>query len=270
MLKIFITVLILFNITINSSYSHVYWIAPNEFTFDFKQSPVLTSFEFSASNNFGNPEVNRIEANEVKEYTFGIIDNNDNKIDFDTIWHGKSRSIFEKNIDKEGTYLAHLERKGNAMYFSKLKDCWVKKANDQLSKEEIEKKIQSGAYYHSVKSYFSVGKRSNDWQKSAGHKIEIIPLSHPNEVEVNKKSTFMAIFNKKPLINTEVSITYQGYQPKHHDDAYIFIKTDDKGIFELKSDISGRHLIVVEHTDDIKSNKAEIENYRASLMLDIR
>ena len=31
-----------------------------------------------------------------------------------------------------------------------------------------------------------------------------------------------------------------------------------------------RYLIVVEHTYDININKAEIENYRASLMIDIK
>jgi uncharacterized GH25 family protein len=248
---------------ISNANAHMYWVSPSEFLYNSSK----ISFEFSGSDNFPYPEVNRAFANE-ENYKISVFNKKQN-IDFDSIWHGKTRAIFEATAKNDGMHVISLERTA-PLYFAKTTKGWIKKSMSELSETEKEQLESSAGYYHSTKSYISIKDAEDDlWEKPVGHKLEIMPTQNPTKIIANSEATFKVIYNGKPLADNTVLVFYAGFSGLTHDDVYIKLRTDKNGMVAIKFADQARYLIKTNYDDKSFGDKnAQFYGYMATLMIE--
>lgn len=260
----------------SAAQAHLYWIEPNEFYFydkskqmDKKVSQYLT-FEFTGGDTYFNADVNRAKA-EPDAYRFRILDKNKDEVAVDSIWHGKTRAIFESNVTEPGTYVIETVRLDPPMYYTKLASGdYIPKSADQLNGEEKETAQQSYGYYQFTKSYVTLHKPNDGWKNVLGHPLEIVPLSHPNTVYEGDSLKVKLLYKGEPLSNATINAIDQGFRFKNHGEVPISAKTDEQGVATITFPEADRYLLTVEHKTPLKdSPKAEGLSYKASLMLEV-
>lgn len=263
-------ILLLLVLLTNNALAHMYWVSPAEFTVNPKDDISQNiSFEFSGSDHCCYPEINRAFDNQ-QNYKISLF-NRDNKIDFNNVWHGKTRAVFEANTKSSGIHVMSLERT-EPLYFTKIKSGWLKKSINDPTDSEKEQMVFSAGYFHSSKSYINVGDvNDNLWQKHIGHKLEIVPLDNPTKIVTNSEAKFQLIYNGKPVKNNIILVFYQGFEGLSHDDAYMKLKTDDNGVFSIKFTNANRYLIKASYDDKAIGDKnAQFYGYMATLMLEVQ
>jgi len=159
---------------------------------------------------------------------------------------GKKISIKGKNdtfvssgkLKKNGTYLVVTGKKW--MYWTKTAEGYQKGKNKKQVTGAV-KSVYSGKY---SKALITVGKAAgNAYRKTAGQKLEIIPLKDPSKLKRNSTLPVKILFKGKPF-SGEVKATYAGYSKEKNAFA-VETKTDKKGICSLKLVQKGPWLIKV-------------------------
>ncbi|PIR39245.1 MAG: hypothetical protein COV35_01645 [Alphaproteobacteria bacterium CG11_big_fil_rev_8_21_14_0_20_39_49] len=256
--------------------AHLYWVEPNEFFFynkskqiDEKVSEGFT-FEFTGGDTYFNSDTNRAK-DYPENYEFKIIDSEGEQVAVSNKFHGSTRAIIEADLNKPQTYAIGVARIGEPMYYTKLKNGeYINKSNDELTDEESDQKSNSIGYYQYAKAYSTLHKTSDTWKNPLGHKLEIIPLSHPNLLYEGDTLQIKVLFNGKAAPNKTINAIYQNFRFQKHGEVPISTTTDKDGIASIRFDKANRYLITVSHDEKTENdNKAEGLNYLASLMLQV-
>ncbi len=256
--------------------AHVYWVEPNEFYFyneakapDKKVSENLT-FEFTGSDTFFNADSNRAKDDE-SSYRFRIINKDGKEVPIKNSWQGKTRAVFETEINTAGTYALEETRIGKPMYYTELKNGeYVYKAANELTKEELAQKDKSIGYYQYTKSYSTIHSPDDAWRQILGQRLEIVPLSHPNKLYVGDSLKIQLLYEGKPLASAKIDLVTQNYRTQKHDSALQSVTTDKDGIAEFKFKNQNRYLLFTKYTISLENDKhAEVLDFRSSLMLQV-
>lgn len=141
-------------------------------------------------------------------------------------------------LKKEGTVILAGHRKG--MIWTKTTRGWK-----QGSKKELKGVISSGKYEKFCKTLINTGKADDGYKKEIGHKLEIVPVSNPDEAMTGKDLTFKIFFDGKPL-STNVYATFDGFSDNANTYAY-FTETDEEGTANVKITHPGIWMVRVQH-----------------------
>ncbi len=257
--------------------AHLYWIEPAEFYYyaktkamDDKVSETLT-FEFSGGDVYFNADTNRSFGDDASEYSFTYLLPDGSTLKPTHTFNGKTRHVVEAEANQKGTYTLAISRTGKPMYYSKLADdSWVAKAKDELTeKERLGAKVHGGYFQHS-KSYITLHEMTNSWIKPVGHSLEIIPLSHPNDLYVGGSLPVQVLYQGKPLAGAELTAVFQGYRAKQHGEKPMTVQADAQGKAVIPFDRASRWLITVKHSEaTTNQSKTDSHEHQASLMLEV-
>jgi uncharacterized GH25 family protein len=171
---------------------------------------------------------------------------------------GRYRSTFDVKLAQPGTYKLMVLNDG---VFANYKldgqnKRWRGKA------EDLEKAIPANATdvkisesRGRIESFVSSGKPSTDTLKPTGTGLEMIPVTHPNNLVAGEKATFRLVLDGQPASGVEVEVVPGGirYRDKLNDSK---AKTDESGTFSITWPGPGFYWMSASVRDD----KSKIKN----------
>lgn len=183
---------------------------------------------------------------------------------------GKYRSTFDVPLKEKGTYRIALVSDG---LFARYKEDgkqkrWRGKA------ENLAKEIPANATevvvtqsQRRIETFVTVGNPDESALKATGAGLELVPVTHPNDLFANGEAEFKLMLDGKPAAGVKVDIVRGGirYRNKLGDTT---VTTDDNGAFKYKWPEAGMYGIEAAVTDDkasIKDAKERRASYAATL-----
>lgn len=164
---------------------------------------------------------------------------------------GKLRSVFDLNLTQTGTYqLAVLNDGLFATYKDKAgaSKRWrgtAEKFAAEVPADAQDLKVTQSA--GRIETFVTVGKPSA--VKATGKGLELIPVTHPNDLVKGEKATFVFHVDGKPAANLEV-VLVPGATRYRDNKGEIKATTDAKGEFSVTWPTAGMYWVDADAKDD--------------------
>jgi uncharacterized GH25 family protein len=182
---------------------------------------------------------------------------------------GKFRSTFEVNLANPGTYkLALTNNSLNAQYETAAgeKKRW-RGTPERLSEIPADaKNVQITQTQGRNETFVTAGKPNDTALKPTGSGLELVPVTHPNDLVAGDPITFRFVLDGKPAADLEVEVVPGGtrYRDKQNDAKY---KTDKDGQVTMTWNEPGMYWLEASVQDDkssVKQAKSRRANYVAT------
>jgi uncharacterized GH25 family protein len=156
---------------------------------------------------------------------------------------GRYRSTFDVHLKQKGTYrIAAI----NEILFASYKLAGESK-RWRGTAESLAKEIPTGAEdlrvtegYNRVEVFVTSGKPTDTALKSTGKGLELLPITHPNDLMVGETVKFRFVADGKPAANMAVKVIPGGIRYRDKLGEMDF-KTDGEGVLSLKVEAPGMY-----------------------------
>lgn len=185
---------------------------------------------------------------------------------------GKRRSVFDLEIDTDGTYKVALTTPQR--YFTTY-EIGTRNTKRRIFANKQEAEVPEGA--KNVKTiavqaisafYVTQGAPSDKVLKITGKGFELHPLTHPSDVVTKEQARFKFTFDGEPLANMDVEITPHGTAWRDSREQ-MDLKTDKNGVVTFKPTIAGPHLLMTSMRKDVKSSLADAAGVNYHLTFEV-
>ncbi|HEY6644858.1 DUF4198 domain-containing protein [Povalibacter sp.] len=177
----------------------------------------------------------------------------------------KYRTMFDLHLTQNGTYkLANINRGLTASYEE---DGKVKRWRGTAEKFATEvpanaPKLQVAESAGRVETFVTAGKPTTEALKPSNIGLELIPVTHPNDLYANEEAKFRFILDGKPAADLEIEIVAGGTRYRDHQEE-IKVKTDAKGEFAVTWPAPGMYWLEAGLQDN-KTSLQQAKQRRAS------
>ena len=165
---------------------------------------------------------------------------------------GKLRSVFDLQLQQEGTYKIAMNNEG--MFASYKLGGEAKRWRGKAS--EFKAAIPAGASEVTaseslgrVETFATVGKPSTGVFKTTGKGIELVPVTHPNDLFAGEAATFQLLVDGKPASGLKIEIV-PGATRYRNEQAEIHATTGADGKFEVKWPSAGMYWLETASEDN--------------------
>lgn len=165
---------------------------------------------------------------------------------------GKFRSTFDVHLTQQGTYRIAVVNAGlNASWDEAGKPKrW--RGNAETFAKEVPKDAKDLKVTQSagrVETFVTAGKPSGDALKPTGKGLELVPVTHPNDLFAGEQATFKLLIDGKAAPDLKIEITRDGirYRDKQHE---IEATSDKDGQFTVTWPEAGRYWLETGLQDD--------------------
>ncbi|MGM0631094.1 MAG: DUF4198 domain-containing protein, partial [Pseudomonadota bacterium] len=168
------------------------------------------------------------------------------------------RSVFDVELEKEGTYTVYSASSG-------LSARWVddqgerqywpprgsQKTNDDFYKEvpQDAKDLEVSERSHRVETFVTSGAPTYDTLGPTGKGLELEPITHPNDLYTGENITFKFNMDGKAAADTEIVLVKDGERYRDQSQP-TKLKTDKKGEVTFTLDEPGMYWLEAEYADD--------------------
>lgn len=157
------------------------------------------------------------------------------KVEAEHVAKGEVRSSFDVHLTKPGTYRVALANSGvTASYLDAKgeKKRW-RGSVDKLGEIPADAKdLEIAQYDSAVATFVTLGKPSDGVLKPAGQGLELVPLSHPNDLYAGEAAKFRFLLDGKPAKDLKVTLLAGGTRYRNKQDE-IVATTDANGEFSV-------------------------------------
>jgi uncharacterized GH25 family protein len=157
---------------------------------------------------------------------------------------GKFRSTFDAHLTQQGTYRIAIVRDGLS---ARYKDANGETKRARGSAEEIAKRIPADAtdvaYTQSqsrLETFVTLGNPDTAALAPSGAGLELVPVTHPNDLYAGEKATFRLQLDGKPAAGLEVSVIPGGTRYRNSQDE-IKATTGADGSFSVTWPAAGTY-----------------------------
>ncbi|MFP6673613.1 MAG: DUF4198 domain-containing protein [Pirellulaceae bacterium] len=227
-----------------SASGHDYWLQPQRF---FLAKGESTAVKLFVGDHFVSETDRPVQSK--KTVDFQLISRNEMTDLRVTKDNGARTSAFisPKNL---GSHLVVMQRDWShieieAAKFNKyLEHEGLSRILELRRKAGEEKTVGRERYRRYLKALVQVGKESDEtFKRKIGHRLEILPHSHPSATTIGDDISLSILFEGKPLINAQVAAyNRRDDQTKTHE-----ARTDEQGRVQFTLDHSGLWLIRLVH-----------------------
>ncbi|TNC91299.1 MAG: ABC transporter permease [Thalassolituus sp.] len=190
-------------------------------------------------------------------------DGNTGKID--NLHKGKNRTVFDVELDKEGTYKIFVASTGlRAMWEEDGKRRMYPGRGEQYTGEGFAENVPAKADKLSViqasrrmETFVTLGATTDGTLKPTGEGLEMVPVTHPNDLYAGEKATFRFLIDGKPAKGAELTAIREGTRYRNSQDEITAV-ADKKGDVSISWNGAGRYFVEVEYQDD-KARKPATE-----------
>jgi|SRR5690554_617644 len=188
---------------------------------------------------------------------------------------GKHRTTFDLNLQVSGTYRVFMASNGlTARWESESGErrMWPARGatpNPQGFKKEVPNKAKNLQVTQSsrrMETFVTAGAPTNTVLKPSNVGLELVPLTHPNDLFMGEKAQFRFLIDGKPAVGAEVSVIPAGMRYRN-DQAEIKLVTDNKGFVEVEWPQAGMFWLNATYQDNRATKPATQRrgNYTAVL-----
>jgi uncharacterized GH25 family protein len=162
------------------------------------------------------------------------------------------RSVFDVPLPQKGTYriaaltsniLATWEEGGERKFYRGRKEDFASKVPAGASGLKVTEAVGR------VETFVTNGPPTVDALKAVGEGIELIPVTHPNDLYSGESATFKLLVDGKPGAGLEVEIVRGGTRYRDAQEE-IHAKADDQGVFSVQFEEAGMYWLEASTTDD--------------------
>lgn len=147
---------------------------------------------------------------------------------------GKFRSTFDLHLTQPGTYRIAVVNDGLMANYEDAKG-EKKRARGRAGALDIPKdakNVQVAQTQNSVETFVTLGKPSDAVLKSKGSGLELVPVTHPNDLFAGEAASFRFLIDGKPASGLKVSVIPGGTRYRDRQDE-ITATTDKDGAFSV-------------------------------------
>lgn len=172
---------------------------------------------------------------------------------------GRLRSTFDVKLAKPGTYkiglvtesvMANYKLNGEAKRWRGTMEAFTKEV--PANAEEL----RSTRMHSRLETFVSAGKPNNSVFKPSGVGLELVPISHPTELQAGQKASFRVLLDGQPASGLGVSaipggVRYRGVLKE------IRVATDAKGEFSITWPDAGMYWITASYPPRAESQPGQ-------------
>ncbi|NML32190.1 DUF4198 domain-containing protein [Paraburkholderia antibiotica] len=182
---------------------------------------------------------------------------------------GRYRSVFDAQLPKDGTYRISVQNRG---VFASYKVGDERKrwrgSVDAFAKEvpADAQDLQVTENDMRVETFVTRGKADTGALKPTGHGLELVALSHPNDLVAGTPAGFRLMLDGKPAANVKVSVVPGGTRYRDNLDEVTLV-TDAGGKFDVRFPAPGAYWVGAQVRDDrtsVKQAKERRVSYAAT------
>ena len=211
-----------------SAFAHKAWLLPSQ-TVIAGDKPVIT-VDAAVSNDL-------FYFNHVPLQTAGLVITapDGSKVEAQNLATGKYRTVFDVAVEQQGTYRIAVVNSG-------LTASW--KEGDQPKRwrgtaarfaSEVPKdakELQVMQAVGRIETFVTHGSPNDTALKTSGEGIELVPVTHPNDLFAGEEASFKLVLDGKPAAGLEIEIVRGGTRYRNAQDE-IKVKTDAAGMFKV-------------------------------------
>jgi uncharacterized GH25 family protein len=178
---------------------------------------------------------------------------------------GKLRSVFDVELVQEGTY--KIAMINNGMFASYTLDGenhrWRGKPEDfKAGIPAGASEVKASENQARVETFVTVGSPTDTVFKPSGQGLELVPVTHPNDLYAGESATFQLLLDGQPAAGLAVEVVPGATRYRDSQDE-IHATTDAEGRFVVTWTQPGMYWLEATHTDD-KTRLPEAGQRRAS------
>ncbi len=218
--------------------AHRMWMLPSTFTLSGDEQWITV--DGAVSNDLFFP--NHVPLN-YENVTVQKPDGSLNKVEDG--WVGKFKTSFDVHLDQQGTYRIS---EGGERWFA----MWEENGERQRMRGSIEELKAAGLLgkegvqvmnsQRRVETFVTLGAPSNSVFGTTGSGLELVPVTHPNDVFATEEATFQIVNDGKPVEGLEIAVS-KGNDRYRNDAGIKNLKTDADGKFSFTPEEAGRYWI---------------------------
>lgn len=236
--------------------SHQKWLWPNRFVAE--KAPVWLSFDVTWSDEPFNAEKG------VGDQPLSIVDPAGGRESPSRIFIGKTKSTAEAELVREGTY--RVEAVDPLAYWTRVEkdghEQWIKKPKNVVTGAKI---TRADLYWAKAVAYITVGKQTEMRTSDKADPLDLVPLTHPNEIPAGRPLELRVLSYGAPLPSAEIRVfgpNNTGHEPIQS------TKCDDQGLGKIQIDKAGRYLFTCEIERKVADDpKADVHSFHLYLTL---
>ena len=228
-----------------SALAHKAWLLPSQ-TVIAGEKPVVT-VDAAVSNDL-------FYFNHVPLRTDGlvIIAPDGSTVDAQNLATGKYRSVFDVALDKQGTYRIGILN--NGLFATWEEDGKPKRWRGTAATFAAEvpqdaKGLKVSQSIGRVETFVTYGAPNDTALMFTGDGIELVPVTHPNDLFAGEEATFQLIVDGKPASGLEIEIVRGGTRYRNAQDE-IKLSTDANGEFKVTWPEPGMYWLETGTQDD--------------------
>lgn len=149
---------------------------------------------------------------------------------------GQFRDTFDVHMTRQGTYRIALVNDGA---FASYEDAKGQKKRARGNAESIAKEIPAGAknveitqFQNRVETFVTLGRPDEAALKSSGRGLELVPVTHPNDLYVGEAARFRFLLDGKPAAGVKVVVIPGGTRYRDQQKE-MDVTTDADGAFSV-------------------------------------
>lgn len=187
------------------------------------------------------------------------------KLDAQNVSTGKFRSTFDVHLAQSGTYkVALINRGAFATYELDGAEKRWRGSADKLAAElpKNAKNVKVTESQGRIETFVTAGAPTEKALAAANTGLELVPVTHPNDLYAGEAATFRLLLDGKPATELEVAIVPGGTRYRDQQNE-MTLKTDANGEIEVTWPQPGMYWLETTHQDE-KASIAQAKQRRLS------
>lgn len=182
----------------------------------------------------------------------------------------KYRNIFDVELTQDGTYRIGTTGSGLMATWEEAGKPKRWRGNAATFATEVPKdakNLQVSQTVNRVQTFVTKGSPNETALALEGNGIELVPVTHPNDLFAGEEATFKFVIDRKPAKDLEITIIEGGTRYRNAQNE-IKVKTDSDGQIKVKFPEAGMYWLQTDAEDnatEIKEAKKRRLNYVATL-----
>lgn len=253
-----------------SASAHRAWLLPSSTVLSSEEAYVTV--DGAISNTLFHPDHVAMSMNNLT-----IMSPQGNNVEALNMAKGKYRTTFDVKLDQEGTYkLASAsaglrafwrDEDGNRkMWPGRGQPFDATKFDTQVPKEASELRVIQSA--RRVETFVTLGAPSNKVFAPTNVGLELVPVTHPNDLFAQEAATFSLLIDGEPAAGAQIEVVRGGMRYRN-DQQLIAVKSDSSGKFTVTWPEAGMYFVEISYEDDKASAPATVRSASYSATLEV-
>lgn len=188
----------------------------------------------------------------------------------------KQRSVFDLNLTQKGTWKLYTASHGlNAQWEENgQRKFWPPRGatpTPEGFEKEVPKKadkLQVSQASRRFETFVTSGQTTDSVFKPSNIGLELVPVTHPNDLFAAEAATFSFLIDGKPAVGAKIEVTAGGRRYRNAEDT-LELSTDKDGKVVINWPQAGQYFLEAEYEDDKASKPATKRTGRYAAVLEV-